>query len=1687
MEWKDAFYGYGAAKGFAECLTNRVEAHLPRSQLTVLDPDADADKPRIAARSRNAKAMNAFRIAFAKCPEGKAIIRRSKEADWQAGLAWRVVEALENKYEVADEYTPERRERAWKKVSLGSNEDPMLLFSRIEDVELRFNHQYTDEEKFSKVLKCVNKTYRELLMNERRRLRLQGVGFTVAEMESLLDDRYKAEQALEEIDESTDEEAEVAAAVVEDKKKVKCGHCGKNGHTEDKCWKKHGYPEGKTPRGGRGSGGGSGNNNPHKNKTCNSCGKKGHISANCWDKPGNKAPQWYTDMKNKKAAKGDETANAAVDDDEASVEFMCVGIDVDNDHISTTTANVDEVVDRYREGYVRFYESDDETTVDGSAEEEEYESDSVYTVDTATTTFDSESEEETFGWMSRVEREVELMVDRQVFIDPMEEMLDGCDIVGMTIGGRFKVDWNWKVGAKKRVKARFPIECANLDDYGSEDEIVCVAASKLAFPSTSKLLQSPNVWIADTGASIHMTSHIAGMKNVRTVSQGITMGNSHNELAGRMGDIRGRICNKFGEVMDTAVLKDVALIAKGFNLFSLSRMQVNGWKLHGDDKAIWIEKDGKVIRFDIKIQTSRGAVFAAFIQRELGSAGVAVDGSRPVVSISYDTAHDLLGHMGEDATRKSAKHLGWTVTGTPSVCSSCAVAKAKQKSLPKVSLAVPLKDGERRIHLDVSTIKKMKEKEGETVKQLAKPNWLMIVDAESLRKWSSWHAKKDDIVGYTCQLFKAFEQANRRVTYLRMDNAGENQRLAEELKSSKWKMAYIKIEFTPRDTPQMNSLAEVSFSSIGDKVRAVLTGANVPKKERHYLFPKCVLFVTQVDNLVAKDVDGKLLTRYELNGEPIPAFADNLRTFGEAVVVKTKTKTTPKPNNKGVLCMFVGYPEDHGRNTYRCYNPLTKGVHTSRDAVFLRRMYYGGEQRVNELIVSYEHVADGSVSTQNTTDTVQNAVPAQTTTNRTVVPTRNDALNTGEQATVNPFQEVRERLEEGRDSNNNEESANDNEESEAPEASSEVQEDGSREAQNTTEGNREEAGVTPTYDRGVRVPGTTITTRSGRSSKPASEMGSAGLLTSQEQNYYACLLELGLSGVETVQNSIDNEFSLVGAALGGGFMNTAELIPMKFDEAMQTKDRKSWMGAVKEEFDRMMKYKVFRLVPRNLVPRFAKILTSTWAMKKKSNGTFRARLTARGYEQRDGEHFDSDSVASPTINITTVRVMWVIMLLMRGCGYLVDVNGAFLLGGWEHHPITNEKRKIHMEVPQGFKEFLPKGDWILLLEKTLYGAKQASKQFWLLLLATFKMFGFKYNRVDPCLYYRWDDEGLVLWSSWVDDCLNVSPNRDKALQCKDQLMGAMDCDDTGVMREYVGCMTEYNPGDGTLLITQPVLLQSFADEFELPKDPVETPAIPGQSLQETEFDDALDATEQRLYRKGVGKLLHCMRWSRVDLLNAVRELSRFMGRANQAHMKALLRVLRFAYDTRDCGLHFKVHDYWNGKSLSFMFVVSGICDSEYCKDQSTRHSVGGCITRLNGIVVSISSKMQKIVALSVCEAELIQAVECAQDMLFVYRLLREMNLTVELPMILECDNQGAIDLCNNWSSGGRTRHIDVRLKFLREMKEANVIRMIWRCSEDNEADVLTKNLSTAAFKKHNSKFMKGKYYNGQQNDEVMKE
>lgn len=542
------------------------------------------------------------------------------------------------------------------------------------------------------------------------------------------------------------------------------------------------------------------------------------------------------------------------------------------------------------------------------------------------------------------------------------------------------------------------------------------------------------------------------------------------------------------------------------------------------------------------------------------------------------------------------------------------------------------------------------------------------------------------------------------------------------------------------------------------------------------------------------------------------------------------------------------------------------------------------------------------------------------------------------------------------------------------------------------------------------------------------------------------------------------EIMAVGAGIGGGFQHSSELIPMKYEEAMSSGDAPQWEEAVAEEHQRMVDNKVFKVVPKEEVPRGSKVLTSTWAMKKKSNGKYRARVVARGYEQKPGEHYDPSSISSPVVNEASIFIIFILIALARMHTDVNDVKGAFLKGHFSNG------EKIYMKVPQGFEKWYGIGV-VLLLLRTLYGLKQAAYEYWRTLLQALRIAQLVRSAADPCVYYKWTGAGLQLTSSWIDDTISCCVSEEELHKTRGLLKLSFDLDECGPIEEYVGCKVEYNREEGFIKLTQPVLLQSFEDEFDLTGIPkAETPAAPGSVLEDVE-DAKLDPDEHYTYRKGVGKLIHLSKYSRPEILNAVRELSRYGSKPVPAHEKAMLRVMKYCVETKNRGRILKPFGKWDGRDRNYKFIIHGEADSTFASDKKTRRSTSGWGAFLNGAAFSVKSKMQKFVTQSVTEAEAVAGSGCAADMIYGMEFLQSIGLQVELPMVLWMDNQGAVDLFNSWSVSGNTRHIGVRLNWMRELKEQGILIVKWFPGVNNSADMFTKNLDKATLEKHASKYI----------------
>ena len=127
---------------------------------------------------------------------------------------------------------------------------------------------------------------------------------------------------------------------------------------------------------------------------------------------------------------------------------------------------------------------------------------------------------------------------------------------------------------------------------------------------------------------------------------------------------------------------------------------------------------------------------------------------------------------------------------------------------------------------------------------------------------------------------------------------------------------------------------------------------------------------------------------------------------------------------------------------------------------------------------------------------------------------------------------------------------------------------------------------------------------------------------------------------------------------------------------------------------------------------------------------------------------------------------------------------------------------------------------------------------------------------------------------------------------------------------------------------------------------------------------------------------------------------------------------------------------------------------------------------VGGTVVNASSTTQHCVTLSTSEAEYVAMAQGAKTALFTKVVLDflQPELANETTDLFE-DNQGAIGIAENPISGGRTKHIDVRYHFIRELVECKVLNIQYTESSNQHVDILTKPLRLEAFARHRSFLM----------------
>jgi hypothetical protein len=242
-------------------------------------------------------------------------------------------------------------------------------------------------------------------------------------------------------------------------------------------------------------------------------------------------------------------------------------------------------------------------------------------------------------------------------------------------------------------------------------------------------------------------------------------------------------------------------------------------------------------------------------------------------------------------------------------------------------------------------------------------------------------------------------------------------------------------------------------------------------------------------------------------------------------------------------------------------------------------------------------------------------------------------------------------------------------------------------------------------------------------------------------------------------------------------------------------------------------------------------------------------------------------------------------------------------------------------------------------------------------------------------------------------------------------------------------------------------------------NPASTPQQPGVHLSSssspTESEDIL--TMKRVpYGELVGSLIWLASNTRPDISTAVGSLCRFISNPGRPHWIAAQRVLRYLAGTSSFGITY--HHQEEGSSH-----LIGYSDSDWAGDPDTRRSTSGFVFMLAGGPVSWKSKLQSSVSLSSVEAEYIAMCSAAREAYWLRQLLKELGFISSCPTAVFEDNRGCVAISKNHRTDARTKHIDVKYHYTRQLVEERIIDIKPISTGSMIADVMTKSLNPAKF------------------------
>lgn len=497
--------------------------------------------------------------------------------------------------------------------------------------------------------------------------------------------------------------------------------------------------------------------------------------------------------------------------------------------------------------------------------------------------------------------------------------------------------------------------------------------------------------------------------------------------------------------------------------------------------------------------------------------------------------------------------------------------------------------------------------------------------------------------------------------------------------------------------------------------------------------------------------------------------------------------------------------------------------------------------------------------------------------------------------------------------------------------------------------------------------------------------------------------------------------------------------PMTVEEAKKRNDWIHWKKAMDEELSSIVENNTWSLINR---PANCKPIHSRWIFKTKhvQDGTtrYKARLVIKGCAQRHG--IDYEETFAPVVKYNSIRYLLAMAVEHNMEIEQLDAVTAFLQG--------ELKENVFMFQPEHYNDGTDK---ICKLNRAMYGLKQAGRAWNEKLDTAIRDIGLVRSKADPCIYFKLDKKSFIIIAIYVDDILIFSTNKNDSSIIKKELCARFKMKDIGDVKSILGFRITRDRNNGILLLDQEDYIKKILERFNMGEcNPVSTPVDVNVKLDKSmspKTEKERNEMKSVPYQEAVGSLLYAAQGTRPDISYAVNLVSRYSKDPGVQHWNAVKRIFRYLKGTISAKIQ-----YLKSRDPK----VTGFSDSDWASDIDGRKSITGFVFTKCGGAITWSTRKQQTVALSTTEAEYMALSAATQEAMWLKKLDDEFG--GKSKMTIFCDNISANVLTKNESYHSRTKHIDVKHHFIREKVENSVIQVIYLCTDDMVADVLTKGL-----------------------------